>query len=72
MSKYEEYSGRNLVDYVINSSNKRLILQDNNFKDYLLQDNNHYAFVWLVQELSFETEDYQESYSTNGGNYFAM
>lgn len=45
MSKYEEYSGRNLVDYVINSSNKRLILQDNNFKDYLLQDNNHYAFV---------------------------
>lgn len=52
MKEYLNYSEVKLRDYVINSLNKEQILSDNEFKNYLLEEKNHYAFVWLVQDLN--------------------
>ena len=54
MNEWNNYSGLELKEFVIRNINKKGILQDNQFKEYLLKSENHYAFVWLVQDLDIE------------------
>ena len=54
MNEWKNYSGLELKEFVIRNIDKKEILQDDEIKEYLLKAENHYAFVWLVQELDIE------------------
>lgn len=51
------YKGEELKNYVKNNASKEL-LESNELRNYLLEDYNHYAFVWLVQELDNESKSF--------------
>ncbi len=47
---FYNYKGELLKDYVIKNKNDELLNNDG-LRNYLLQNENHYAFIWLVQDL---------------------
>ncbi len=47
---FYNYKGELLKDYVIKNKTDELLNNDG-LRDYLLQNENHYAFIWLVQDL---------------------
>lgn len=51
MKEYLTYGNQELIDYVLKSSDIVSILKDNEFKRYILEEKNHYSFVWLVEGL---------------------
>lgn len=51
MKYYLNYENQNLIDYVLKSPDIVTILKDNEFKKYILEEKNHYPFVWLVEKL---------------------
>lgn len=53
MIKYLELKERQLYDFIIHNEDIKNILNDEEFKEYLLKPENHYCFVWLVQDLSY-------------------
>ena len=47
---FYNYKGELLKEYVIKNKTDELLNNDE-LRSYLLQNENHYAFVWLVQDL---------------------
>ncbi len=54
MKEYYNYEGMGLREYVMKSNKKEALLKDVDFKNYLLNPANHYAFVRLVEDLSIK------------------
>ena len=50
MLNFYNYKGELLKEYVIKNKTDELLNNDE-LRSYLLQNENHYAFVWLVQDL---------------------
>lgn len=56
MKYFKNYRGEDLTNYVINSIDVSSILIDEEFLDYILEPENHYAFVWLVDGLKDDSK----------------
>lgn len=71
MKEFYKFTEEQLKDYILSSKDIELILSDNEFKDYLLELENHYVFVWLVEHLDelhkkkLLTNDYLEKIITD-------
>lgn len=44
-------SGELLKEHILTSPNRKELLQNNQIREKLFENKNHYAFVWIVQEL---------------------
>ncbi len=51
MELFKNYNGQDLTNYVLNSENIIDILRNKEFLEYILEPDNHYAFVWLLDGL---------------------
>ena len=51
MKEYYNYTAEELKNYVLKHASDKSLLADKELKTYLLDSKNHYAFIWIVQDL---------------------
>lgn len=54
MKEFYKYNKERLTDYVLNIKDKKMLLSDEEFKDYLLKEDNHCVFIELLYKLNKE------------------
>lgn len=51
MKEFYKYNNVQLEDYILNTIDKKTLLSDKEFKDYLLEKDNHYVFLNIMHEM---------------------